>query len=90
MLILSASSFTVGVLLAMKFRVLVLVPVILLGAALISMASGFHPIAQTCGEIVGCAISLQFGYLVGAGTYHVLIGDEAKPPPRTSLVPPTL
>jgi hypothetical protein len=74
MLILGATSFAVGLLLAMKFRVFVLVPVILLGAALISVASGFHQMAQTCGEIVGYAILLQFGYRS----------------PRSSLVPPTL
>jgi hypothetical protein len=90
MLILSTSSFAIGVLLAMKFRVLVLVPVILLGAALISVVSGFHPIAQTCGEIVGYATLLQFGYLVGAGAYQALLGDHANKSRRTSLVPPTL
>jgi len=90
MLILGVTSFAIGVLLAMKFRVLVLVPIILLGAALISVANGFHQIAQTCGEIVGYAILLQFGYLAGVGTYQVLIDDHANRSPRTSLVPPTL
>jgi hypothetical protein len=89
MLMLSASSFVIGVLLARKFRVFVLVPMILLGSAVILVAGVLYPVAETFGEIVSYAISLQFGYLVGAGTHHVLIGDHAARAHRASLVPPT-
>jgi hypothetical protein len=76
MLMLIPFSFVIGALLATKFRVLVLLPMIILGGAAILLVSAFHPIATICAEIVGYTISLQFGYLFAAGTQHLLIGGR--------------
>jgi hypothetical protein len=93
MLMLIASSFVIGVLLAAKFRVFVLVPMIILGAAVILLASILHALTETCSDIIGYATALQFGYLVGAGTHQVLMGNRT--PHRhdglstgTTLAPP--
>ena len=90
MLMLIASSFVIGALLATKFRVFVLFPMIILGAAVIFLTSLLHPVAEICGEIVGYAIALQFGYLMGAATHHVrtthLHGDNLST--GTTLAPP--
>ena len=71
MLILIASSFVIGVLLATTFRVFVLFPMIILGATAIFLTGLLHPVAEICGEIVTYAVALQFGYLIGAATHHV-------------------
>jgi hypothetical protein len=91
MWMLIASSFVIGVLLATKFRVFVLLPMIILGAVVILLAGVFHPVAEICTEIVTYVIALQVGYLVGASAHHALLGT----PPRhsnlstgTTLAPP--
>jgi hypothetical protein len=93
MWMLIASSFVIGVLLATKFRVFVLLPMIILGAVVILLVSVFHPIAEICTEIVTYAVALQVGYLVGAGANHVLLGDHTPPghpnlSTGTTLAPP--
>jgi hypothetical protein len=93
MWMLIASSFVIGVLLATKFRVFVLLPMIILGAAVILLASMLSPITEICTEIVTYAVALQIGYLVGAGTHHALLGDHTTPrqpnlSTGTSLSPP--
>jgi hypothetical protein len=79
MWMLPASSFVIGVLLATKFRVFILLPMIILGAVTIFLANTLHPVTEICSEIVGYAIALQLGYLVGAGAYHGLPGDHTPP-----------
>lgn len=79
MWMLTASSFVIGVLLATKFRVFILLPMIILGAVTILFANMFHPLTEICSEIVSYAIALQLGYLVGAGAHHGLPGDHAPP-----------
>jgi hypothetical protein len=76
MLMLIPLSFVIGALLATKFRVLVLLPMTILGGAAILFVSVLHPIAAICAEIIGYTISLQFGYLFAAGTQHLLIGGR--------------
>jgi len=79
MWMLIASSFVIGVLLATKFRVFVLLPMIILGAAVILLASVLRPITDICTQVVSYAIALQVGYLVGASTLYVLLGDHTTP-----------
>lgn len=79
MWMLIASSFVIGVLLATKFRVFVLLPMIILGAVVILLANILSPITQICTEIVTFAVALQVGYLVGAGTHHALLGNHTTP-----------
>jgi hypothetical protein len=79
MWMLTASSFVIGVLLATKFRVFILLPMIILGAVTILLANMFHPLTEICSEIVSYAIALQLGYLVGASAHHGLPGDHAPP-----------
>jgi hypothetical protein len=80
MMMLVSIGFVIGALLAPRFRVFVLLPVIILGALAISIAGTLHPIAAIYGEIAGYAISLQFGYLFGAGAHHILIGNHVTRP----------
>jgi hypothetical protein len=79
MWMLTASSFVIGVLLATKFRVFILLPMIILGAVTILLANMIHPVTEICSEIVSYAIGLQLGYLVGAGAYHGLPGGDTPP-----------
>ena len=79
MWMLTASSFVIGVLLATKFRVFVLLPVIILGGAVLLLANMLSPITEICTQIVTYAVALQIGYLVGAGTHHALLGDHTPP-----------
>jgi hypothetical protein len=90
MWMLIASSFVIGALLATKFRVFVLLPMIILGAVMILLASVLHPIAEICTDIVTYAVALQVGYLVGAGTHHVLLGDDTTPRQPNLSAGPTL
>jgi hypothetical protein len=76
MWMLIASSFVIGVSLATKFRVFVLLPMTILGAAVILLANVLSPLTEICTEIVTYAVTLQVGYLVGAGTLHALLGDH--------------
>jgi hypothetical protein len=90
MWMLIASSFVIGLLLATKFRVFVLLPMIILGAAVILLANMLSPISEISTEIVAYAVALQVGYLVGAGTYHALLGDHTtRRQSNLSLSPPT-
>jgi hypothetical protein len=90
MLMLIASSFVIGVLLATKFRVFVLFPMIILGATVIFLTGLLHPVAEIWTEIVSYAIALQFGYLMGAAAQHVRTshshGDNLST--GTRLAPP--
>jgi hypothetical protein len=91
MLMLIASSFVIGVVLAAKFRVFVLLPMIILGAAVILLASMLHPLTETCSDIIGYAIALQFGYLLGASAHQVLMGNRSPHDglsTGTTLAPP--
>jgi hypothetical protein len=76
MMMLVASSFVIGALLATKGRVFVLLPTTILGGVVILVPGVFHPIVEICGDVVSYAVSLQFGYLFGAGTHHILIGRD--------------
>ena len=58
-----------GLLLALRFKVFVLVPAILL-AALAVIASGQQPIVTIALTLVGTVVLLQIGYFVG-GTVRV-------------------
>jgi hypothetical protein len=79
MWMLIASSFVIGVLLATKFRVFVLLPMIILGAAMILLANMLSPITEICTEIVTYAGALQVGYLIGAGALLAMLGDRTTP-----------
>jgi hypothetical protein len=79
MWMLIASSFVIGALLATKFRVFVLLPMIILGAAVILLANMLSPITEICTEIVTYAVALQVGYLIGAGTLLAMLGDGTTP-----------
>jgi hypothetical protein len=69
MMILIATSFRIGVLLAINFRVFVLLPMIILSAAVILVVGVFHPIIEISVGIISYAISLQFGYLVRSSAH---------------------
>jgi len=69
-----------GALLAQRFKVLVLVPAILLTAFMVVLV-GYHYAAtdwQILGAVVADIICLQIGYLAGAGLYHLLIARLAN------------
>ena len=66
----------IGALLAQRFKVLVLVPAIALGA-LVAVSLGRH-YGASAWQIVGAAVvdivCLQLGYLAGAGANHLVTG----------------
>ena len=77
----------VGMVLGQRFKVLVLVPAILLVVALslvgvVARAEAFWPIAMIA---VGAIASLQFGYLLGLGIRFSLVGVRANPSHANSL-----
>jgi putative Ca2+/H+ antiporter (TMEM165/GDT1 family) len=70
----------IGALLAQRFKMLVLVPGIAL-TALVAAMMGYHYGASAwhiVGAVVLDIISLQVGYLVGAGIHYVLTAVLAK------------
>src|SRR5271169_2964948 len=56
----------VGVILGLRFRVLVLVPAILLATAVIILSGSGHKLSTIVLTLVGTVVSLQIGYIVGS------------------------
>jgi hypothetical protein len=80
MAVLSTISFVVGVVLGLKFKVLILVPAIGFAAAIISaggVANG-ESIWHLTLAVAVAAISVQVGYLGGTVLRHILDAARAR------------
>jgi hypothetical protein len=85
MLVLLAMGIIAGILLGLLFKVLVLVPAILLATAVITVFGfakglGFGMIAL---NVFGAAVSLQVGYIVGAFIATATLTRHGPQPPAT-------
>jgi hypothetical protein len=56
----------IGTILGLRFRVLVLVPAILLAAAVIILSGSGHKLSVILFTLLGTVVSLQLGYIVGS------------------------
>ena len=56
----------IGLLLGLRFRVLVLVPAILLATVVIILSGSGHKLSVIVLTLVGTVVSLQLGYVVGS------------------------
>ncbi len=86
MLAAAVTSFLVGMVLAQRFKVLILAPVILLTFVLVIPAGIIHAQAWTAGltcVLVICA--LQFGYFSGLGLRQMMVARRASRRRRASL-----
>jgi hypothetical protein len=66
MLILTMISFLIGVVLGLRFKVLILIPAIGLALAVVALNGTGDGTWQLVGTIVVVATSLQFGYVGGS------------------------
>jgi hypothetical protein len=60
------SGAVVGVILGLRFRVLVLVPAILLATVAIILSGGGHKLSMIVLTLVGTVVLLQIGYIAGS------------------------
>ena len=56
----------VGVILGLRFRVLVLVPAILVATVVIILSESGHKLSMIVLALVGTVVSLQVGYIAGS------------------------
>ena len=56
----------IGMLLGLRFRVLVLVPAILLATVVIILSGSGHKLSVIVLTLVGTVVSLQLGYITGS------------------------
>jgi len=56
----------IGLLLGLRFRVLVLVPAILLATVVIILSGSGHKLSVIVLTLVGTVVSLQLGYITGS------------------------
>ena len=56
----------IGMLLGLRFRVLVLVPAILLATVVIIFSASGHKLNTIVLTLIGTAVSLQLGYITGS------------------------
>jgi hypothetical protein len=74
-MILTIICFLIGAALGMRFKVLIVIPVVcmaLLGTAAVGIAHG-DPIGSLVVTMVLIATTLQLGYLAGVVSHHVLV-----------------
>ena len=57
---------TIGMLLGLRFRVLVLVPAILLATVVIILSGSGHKLNTIVLTLIGTVVSLQLGYITGS------------------------
>ncbi len=86
MLAAAVISFLAGMVLAQRFKVLILVPIILLTLVVVIPAGIIHAQAWTAGQTCVLVIcGLQFGYFSGLGLRQIMVARRASRRRRASL-----
>ena len=66
MLVLLIAGAIAGILLGIRFKVLIVVPASLLAAVIVVVTEGSHDLGAAVLNVLGTVASLQFGYVVGS------------------------
>jgi hypothetical protein len=87
MVLMSIGGALLGAVFGLRFKVLVLLPAILLGATSIAVIGTMlgTPISTIVINTMACNFALQLGYLAGLFCRFVMVGARARVPQSNSL-----
>jgi hypothetical protein len=85
MVLMAISGTLLGAVFGLRFKVLVLLPVLLVGVLSIAAASAISgtPIATIAIDAIAWSLALQFGYLGGLLTRSVMVATRIRSRPQS-------